>query len=130
MHIFQILDACKSNVLFVFLYFYLHFKKLFTFLLDILFIYISNVIPFPSFLSENPLSAPPSPWPPTYQLLLPGPGIFLYWGIEPSQDQGPLPPINDRLGHPLLYMQLETWVPPCVFFDWWFKSIREFCSTG
>jgi hypothetical protein len=33
-------------------------KKLKTdnFLLDIIFIYISNVIPFPSFPSENPLS--------------------------------------------------------------------------
>ena len=34
------------------------------------------------------------------------------------------PPIDDRLGHPLLHMQLEPWVPPCVFFDWWF-SPRE-----
>jgi hypothetical protein len=33
----------------------------FYFLLDILFIYISNVIPFPSFPSTNPLSHPPSP---------------------------------------------------------------------
>ena len=28
------------------------------FLLDIFFIYISNIIPFPSFPSENPLSSP------------------------------------------------------------------------
>jgi hypothetical protein len=28
--------------------------------LDIFFIYISNVIPFPIFPSENPLSSPPS----------------------------------------------------------------------
>jgi len=35
---------------------------LFSFLsLDIFFIYISNVIPFPSFPSTNPLSLPPSP---------------------------------------------------------------------
>ena len=34
------------------------------------------------------------------------------------------PPIDGQLGHPLLHMQLETWVPPCVFFDWWF-SPRE-----
>ena len=38
------------------------------FLLDIFFIYISNVIPFPSFPSENPLSPPPSPCSLTYQL--------------------------------------------------------------
>jgi hypothetical protein len=44
-------------------------------------IYISNVIPFPSFLFKNPLSSLPSPCPPTHPLLLPGPGIPLYWGI-------------------------------------------------
>jgi hypothetical protein len=31
------------------------------------------------------------------------------------------PPIDDRLGHLLLHIQLEPWVPPCVFFDWWFS---------
>jgi hypothetical protein len=31
------------------------------------------------------------------------------------------PPIDDQLGHPLLHMQLETRVPPCVFFGWWFS---------
>jgi len=24
--------------------------------------------------------------------------------------------------HPLLHMQLEPWVPPCVLFGWWFSS--------
>jgi hypothetical protein len=50
----------------VFLFFY--------FLLDIFFIYISNAI----------LKVPytlPLPCSPTHQLLLPGPGIPLYWGI-------------------------------------------------
>jgi hypothetical protein len=37
----------------------------FLLLLDIFFIYISNVIPSPSFPSKNPLSPPPSPAPPT-----------------------------------------------------------------
>jgi hypothetical protein len=32
------------------------------------------------------------------------------------------PPTDDQLGHPLLYIQLEPQVPPCVFFDWWFSS--------
>jgi hypothetical protein len=27
----------------------------------------------------------------------------------------------------LLHMQLETWVPPCIFFDWWFNP-RECCG--
>jgi hypothetical protein len=33
----------------------------FLFLLDIFFIYISNVIPLPSYFSENPLDSPPAP---------------------------------------------------------------------
>jgi hypothetical protein len=35
------------------------FFSLKNFLLDIFFIYILNIIPFPSFPSENPLSPPP-----------------------------------------------------------------------
>jgi hypothetical protein len=54
------------------------------FLLSIFFIYISNVIPFPGFPFENPLSPSPSPCSPTHPLPIPGPGISLYWGIEPS----------------------------------------------
>ena len=38
------------------------------FILDIFFINISNVIPFPSFPSENPLSPPFSPCTPNYPL--------------------------------------------------------------
>ena len=53
-------------------------------LLDIFFTYISNVIPFPGFLS---------PCSPTHPLLLPGPGIPLYWGIQSLKDQGPLLPL-------------------------------------
>jgi hypothetical protein len=45
---------------------------------------------FSSFASENPLSSHLSPCSPTYSLLLPCPGFPLQWGIEPSQDQGPL----------------------------------------
>jgi hypothetical protein len=41
------------------------------FLLDIFFIYISNVIPFSSFPSENPLFPLPSPCSPTYPLPFP-----------------------------------------------------------
>jgi len=43
-------------------------------LLDIHFIYISNAIP------KVPYTLPP-PCSPTHPLLLPGPGIPLYWGI-------------------------------------------------
>jgi hypothetical protein len=58
-------------------------------LLDIFFIYISNVTPFPGFPSGNLLSHPcfyegvPPISPPC-------PGIPLHWVIEPSQDQGTL----------------------------------------
>jgi hypothetical protein len=49
-------------------------------LLDIFFIYISNVIPVPQFPSKNPLSPPPSHCSPIHPLLFPGPGIPVYWG--------------------------------------------------
>jgi hypothetical protein len=48
-------------------------------LLDIFFIYISNVIPFPSFSSENPLSLPLSPCATTHKLPLLV-MAFLYFG--------------------------------------------------
>ena len=51
--------------------------------------------------TSHPLPLPPF----TNPLLLSGSGIPLYWDIEPSQDQGP--PIDDRLGHTPLHMQLE-----------------------
>jgi hypothetical protein len=53
------------------------------FLLQIFFIYISNVISFPSFPSEKPCPFPPTPCSPTHPVPLP----------EPSQDQGPLLPL-------------------------------------
>jgi hypothetical protein len=50
----------------------LFFKGIF--LLDTFFIYISNVIPKVPYTLPLPRS-------PTHPLLLPGPGIPLYWGI-------------------------------------------------
>ena len=44
------------------------------FLLDIFFLYISNAIPKAPYTLSRPA-------PPTHPLLLPGPGIALYWGI-------------------------------------------------
>jgi hypothetical protein len=46
----------------------------YNFLLDIFFIYISNAIPKAPYTLLLPCS-------PTHPLLLPGPGIPLYWGI-------------------------------------------------
>jgi hypothetical protein len=89
------------------------------FLLDIFFIYISNVIPFPSYPSKNPLSPPPAPQPThshswSWDSTILGHRTFT--GIMAS------PPIDDWIGHPLLHIQLEPQVPPCIFFDWWFSS--------
>ena len=55
--------------------------SLFYFLLDIFFIYISNVTHFPSFPSEIllPCLLSPPPAPPTHPLLLPGLGIPRHW---------------------------------------------------
>ena len=37
------------------------------------------------------------------------------------------PPTDARQDHPLLHMQLETWVAPCEIFGWWF-SPWELCG--
>jgi hypothetical protein len=58
----------------------------FLFLLDIFFIYISNVTPFALFPSENLLFNSLSPCSPTNPFPLPSPGIPLHWGIKPSQE--------------------------------------------
>jgi hypothetical protein len=97
---------------------------IYLFILNILCIYISNVFIFPSFPSRTPLSHSP---PPASMRVLPPPlpphcpGIPLHWGTKPSQDQGPLLLEDARQSHPLLHMQLEPWVPPCVLYGWWFS---------
>jgi hypothetical protein len=101
--------------------------KAFFFLVYIFFIYISNIIPLPCFLTlGNTLSPPLSPSPCFYEGVpplthpLPPPSPwFPYTGasIEPSQDQRP-PHIDARQGHPLLY----TWMEPCVLLGWWLSS--------
>jgi hypothetical protein len=37
--------------------------------------------------------------------------------------KGP-PPIDSRKGHPLLHMYLESMIPSCILFGWWF-SLRD-----
>jgi hypothetical protein len=76
------------------------------YLLDIRFIYILNVIPFPCFPSKNPLSYPPSPCSPTHPLPLPCPGIPLHWAIEPSQDQRPLLPL---MSYKAIFCYICSW---------------------
>jgi hypothetical protein len=75
----------------------------FFFNLDILFIYISNVIPSLVSPLQKPLYPPPlfcfyeGMPPPTYPLLSQHPSILLHWSIKSSQDQGPpLPLISDK----------------------------------
>ena len=52
----------------------------------------------------------PSPSP-THPLLLPGPGIPLYWGIWSLQDQGPL-----------LQLMADYLKFPTLWLDWWMQS--------
>jgi hypothetical protein len=70
-------------------------------------------------LWKPPIPSPHPPCSPNHPLPLPSPGIPLHWGIEPSQDQGPLLPLMTDLT--LLCIQLEPWVPPCVLYCWWFS---------
>jgi hypothetical protein len=107
------------NQLFSFWFFLSFF--FFPFLLDIFFIYISNVISFPGFPSENPFPHPlphSPPHQPTHSCLLAlASPILGHWAFTGPRAS----PINDQQGQPLLHMQLEPWVPPCVFFGWWFS---------
>ena len=51
------------------------------------------LFPFLVSLPKTSYPIPPSPCTPTHPLQLPCPGIPLHWGIEPSQDQGPILPL-------------------------------------
>jgi hypothetical protein len=97
-------------------------------LLDIFFIYILNVISFPRFPSKIPYPLPPPP--------APQPTHFHFWpwhspilGHRTFTVPRASFSIDDRLGHPLLHMQLEPRVPPRVFCDWWFspKELWGYC---
>ena len=92
------------------------------FFLDILFIYISNIIPLQVFFLKVPFHRPHSlplrgcsptltcPHPPSH------PGNPLLWGIEPLQAQEPFLPMMSKQGHPIPHMWMEPWVPACVLF--------------
>ena len=60
----------------------------------------------------------PTPCLPTNPLLLPGPGIPLHWGIEPSQDQGPLLPL--MLGKAIL----------CYICSWSHGTLHVYSLVG
>jgi hypothetical protein len=77
-----------------------------------LFLVSPTKFPYPLPLLPNPPTPPPWSW---HSTIL---GHRTFTGPRASS------PIDDWLGHPVLHIQLEPWVPPCVFFAWWF-SPRE-----
>jgi hypothetical protein len=101
----------------------------FILLLDILFIYISNVITFPSppFQKKKP----------THLSLIP----LLLWGCSPTHQPTPASPpchsltlghwaftgsrtsslIDAQQGQSLLHMWLKPWIPQCLLYGWWFS---------
>ena len=98
------------------------------FLLDILFIYISNVISFHGFPLETPYSILPLP---ASMRVLPHPSTHPPTPTSPPWHCPILrhrqalpgtratPPTDVQQGHPLPHMWLGPWVPPCVLFGWW-----------
>jgi hypothetical protein len=102
----------KSYVIYYKYYMYIHntHTPIYTYLY-ILFYYIFSLFTFQmlSHFIVSPLKIPyplPLPCSQTHPILLPDPGIPLYWSIEPSQDQGPLLPLI-QTKPPLQHMQLE-----------------------
>ena len=90
-------------------------------------IYISNIIPFPVFPQDT---ASPTPLPlllqgcspthsPTYYSIS-APSIPLHFGIEPSQDQGPL----------LLLMPDKDKAIACYICRWIHGSLHEYSLVG
>jgi len=121
---------------FLFSFFFLSLVIFLSFFIEYFLIYILNFIPFPGFPSRNPLSHLPSPYfyegAPSPTPLLPP--ISLPWhsptlGHRAFTRPRASPPIDAQQGHPLLHMQLEPWLPPCVLFGWWF-SPWELCGEG
>jgi hypothetical protein len=84
----------------------------------------SNVVPLPCFPSAKPIPRPGSMTVISYQLIhsclttlaFPCTGGL---SIHRTKD---LPSYCCLIRHiPLIHMQLESWVPPCVLFGWWFS---------
>jgi hypothetical protein len=102
---------CLNNLLFC---------RFFSFLIFLLFSLFAFQMLSPFLFSpqKSPIPSPPS-YQPTYSHSwswhAPILGHRTFTGPRASI------PIDDRLGHPLLHLQLEPKNTPCVFFDWWFS---------
>jgi hypothetical protein len=99
---YNILKCIKNFLIRYFLY--LHFKC-----------YPFSQFPLQKFHIQHPQLLPNPPTPASWLWHSPILGHRTFTRPRAS------PPIDGRLGHSMLHMQLETGVPPCVFFDWWFS---------
>jgi hypothetical protein len=97
------------------------FPSVFLLLLNIFFIYISNVISFLHLLSETLLYYPPLPLLTNIPISASLSPTLGHWTFTESRAS---PLIDVPQGHPLLHMQLQPWVPPCVLFGWWFSPLE------
>jgi hypothetical protein len=109
-------------------FFYLVLFQSNSFLWDVFIVYISDFIPFPHISSQSPSI----PYPFT---LLTNTHIrtSLSWhsptlGHRAFSRPRDSPLIDALQRHPLLHMRLETCVPLCVLFIWWF--LVPGCSGG
>jgi hypothetical protein len=114
----EVVDTVEEN----------NWLRYFFLLLDISFIYISN-IPFPGLPSRNPLSPTPTP---VSMRVLPHPPMLTFppWhsltlGHWTPSGQRAAPPTDVQHGHAMPHMRPESWDPPCIFFGWW-SSPQEF----
>jgi hypothetical protein len=99
----------------------LNFTFLFLFFLIRYFLYLHFKFPFLVSPPKIPYPLPPPPdFQPTHSHSWSWHSLIL--GLRNFTGPRASPPIDDRLGHPLLHIQLEAQVPPCVFFDWWYSS--------
>ena len=76
-------------------------------------------------LSPFLVSAPKTSYP-IHLLTHPPTPSFLSWhsstmGHQAFSEPKASPPIDVQQGHPMLHMQLKSWVPPCVLCGWWFS---------
>ena len=96
-------SSIRFNVMFWVFFLYLHFKcYLFSW-----FPLWKPTIPSPMPLLTNPHTSTSWPW------------HFPTLGHRASTEPRASPSIDNQLGHPLLHMQRDPWVPPCVFLGWW-----------